>query len=109
MMAHVALQFARSSPVQRLEMQPSSHRACDGCLPRPNTDHHGLAAMQARSHRPSAAATSLAMVASEAVIVERASVSDGSRGATARVSKATAASGVLAKQPQSLPWLSAEA
>ena len=49
------------------------------------------------------------IVASVAVIVEKASVSDGSRGARARVSKATAASGVLAKQPQSLPWLSAEA
>ena len=64
--------------------------------------------MQARSHRPSVAFV-LAIVVTVAVIVEVASVRDGSRGAAARVSLATAASGAAPKQPQSLPWLCAEA
>ena len=77
-------------------------------MSRPNTEYHGLAAMQARSQRPSAASV-LAIVATVTMTMDMAAVSDGSHGAVARVSIATAGSEAAAKQPQSLPWLSAEA
>ena len=107
-MAGLLLQHACPSPLQRRSSVLSARRAYHGSLPRPDTNQQGLASVQAQGERASAAHEHT-VDSTAAVSVATAAMSDAWLAAAARVSLATAASRELAKRPQSLAWLSAEA